>query len=226
MNVLTKPEQEALVVQSQGNNGTSLRDVLRRATTRDHHAIDHHPLLAPLLRRELSLEHYRRVLQSFLWIYTPLDEPLRLGLQRHGGDTRFRPSERLAWLSEDLASLASEADATINPLTGWCVPPIETPAALVGALYVVEGSTLGGQLIGRVVGDNLGINPSYGGRFFHGHGEQTRAHWEAFWELAHRIVPASQHDACAQAARKMFSALHEAFTLAHGHWRSQTPSAD
>ncbi len=93
-------------------------------------------------------------------------------------DGFLAPRLRLARLDADLVhlGLAPEAPAALaRPL------PIrlDGPAAALGALYVLEGSTLGGQLIGRHVAGlhGLGID---GLRYYRAHGPETGRMWSAF----------------------------------------------
>ena len=60
------------------------------------------------------------------------------------------------------------------------VPVIDSLAAALGCMYVLEGSSLGGRIITRHVRAKLGITEETGGRFFHGYGEQTGEMWRAF----------------------------------------------
>jgi len=48
-----------------------------------------------------------------------------------------------------------------------------------GCLYVLEGATLGGQVISRHLA-KLGIGPETGGRFFNGYGAKTGRMWKSF----------------------------------------------
>jgi heme oxygenase len=49
----------------------------------------------------------------------------------------------------------------------------------LGCLYVLEGATLGGQIISRHLA-TLGIGPANGGLFFHGYGAKTGEMWKSF----------------------------------------------
>ena len=66
-------------------------------------------------------------------------------------------------------------------------PDIKNQGDLVGMLYVIEGSTLGGQLISKHLTKNLGITPETGGRFFGGYGENTSVLWLDFLNFAAKI---------------------------------------
>ena len=47
-------------------------------------------------------------------------------------------------------------------------------------LYVFEGATLGGQIIGRHLRDGLRIDRGNGAAFFGGYGDETGAMWMRF----------------------------------------------
>ena len=78
----------------------------------------------------------------------------------------------------------------------------------MGCLYVLEGASLGGQVITRLVQDRLGIGPEDGGAFFYGYGNGTAARWESF--RAYLEAYAEEHErqkAIIGAARATFKAL-------------------
>lgn len=62
------------------------------------------------------------------------------------------------------------------------LPELADISVGMGWLYVVEGSTLGGQFIDRAVGHRLGLTPDRGRSFFSGYGDQTRPMWHQFCE--------------------------------------------
>jgi heme oxygenase (biliverdin-IX-beta and delta-forming) len=55
-------------------------------------------------------------------------------------------------------------------------------AALFGAMYVLEGAHLGGQIIARHVAAGLGLTPETGLAFYTGYGARTGALWRGFQE--------------------------------------------
>jgi heme oxygenase len=177
---------------------------LRAATRSAHHLIDHHVQLAPLVRTDLQRDHYIKLLQTFARIYQGLDSAFTEALQRFCPDTEFRPSDRSGWLAQDLRYFGAHGNFT-TPCWQW--PKIDAVAELVGRLYTIEGSTLGGQVIARQLEQSIGVGPESGGRMFHGHGQSTYAHWQAFIEFADRECPVADTDAACAAANRMFVEL-------------------
>lgn len=96
-------------------------------------------------------------------------------------------------LGIDMASRAKAPLAMHDLMTlGWSpnaieaiprcsrLPALRKPAEIWGCLYVVEGSTLGGQVITRMVKDRLQLTQESGCAFFAGYGQQTAAMWREF----------------------------------------------
>ena len=63
------------------------------------------------------------------------------------------------------------------------LPQIQTPAEVLGCLYVLEGATLGGRLITQHVQATLGITPTTGGSFFDGYAGHTARMWNAMRQI-------------------------------------------
>ena len=75
----------------------------------------------------------------------------------------YAERRKFPWLMEDLSFL-HETPLQLNPTMN--LPVINSLGRLVGALYVLEGSTLGGQLISRQLNQHLGLTLNTGARFF------------------------------------------------------------
>lgn len=157
--------------------GAVVRGLLREATERNHERLNRHALLAGLLQPDYSLADYRTLLQALLQIYHPLELALLSFLDTHPGVFDYRPRLKTPNLLQDLAFLQSRGP--VMPATP-CLPNVAGLGELVGILYVIEGSTLGGQLIAKSLEKHLGLNREQGARFFHGYGELTAAMWLDF----------------------------------------------
>jgi heme oxygenase len=84
-------------------------------------------------------------------------------------------------------------------------PAPSTIAELVGVLYTVEGSTMGGQSIARCLReggfDRLPM------RFFSGHGGHANARWHEFLAFADASCPATDHKSAALTVASWFHAI-------------------
>jgi hypothetical protein len=63
---------------------------------------------------------------------------------------------------------------------------VQTMAAAIGVQYVLEGSSLGGQILSRQLKNALGFTSHHGGCFFAGYGDETSARWKNFCFWANR----------------------------------------
>jgi heme oxygenase len=106
------------------------------------------------------------------------------------------------------AELAAGAPANL-PLCGD-LPDVSHVSSAFGCLYVIEGSTLGGQIISRHLRARLNVTPQAGGLFFHGYGEETGAMWKAFCSTlgAHALTLENQ-DPIIDAALATFRSLRQ-----------------
>jgi heme oxygenase len=62
------------------------------------------------------------------------------------------------------------------------IPDIRSVGTAFGCLYVLEGSTLGGQIIARQVYKHLGLTPENGCQFFSSYGATVGPMWKNFGE--------------------------------------------
>ncbi|WP_419805385.1 biliverdin-producing heme oxygenase [Terriglobus sp.] len=84
----------------------------------------------------------------------------------------------------------------------------ERTSRFLGAMYVLEGSTLGGQYIAHHVEAALQLQPGEGDRFFRGYGKETMPKWREF-QQALVAIPDEQSDIVIAAAKGMFGIFCE-----------------
>lgn len=187
----------------------SILDRLRQETRPQHLSIER---LVPLLQEDLTLEGYRGYLRKQLGFYRPLEALLDVHL---GALSAFEPAARrkLPWLEQDLLRLGeTEAGLLALPVCRRLPHLAGAPEAL-GCLYVLEGSTLGGQILLRRVIAGLGLAPDRGASYLAAYGQRTGEMWRRFGGAL--TAYASQHggeDRMVRAAQQTFTAL-EAWLL-------------
>jgi heme oxygenase len=105
-------------------------------------------------------------------------------------------------LEEDLNYFEASAPALA---TGSDLPEIKNHFQALGALYVIEGSTLGGQHITRMIAQQLDRVTHPGFAFFNGYKEQTDNMWSKFKAcLDSTVINANQQDEVINAAGETF----------------------
>jgi heme oxygenase len=183
-----------------------LRDKLRSAT-REHHAHLERGLDIPGSIGNAT--DYTRLLARMYGFYAPLECRLRTFddvLREHG--VVMRPRLKARKLVLDLRAFGWTPDAISTlPLCAE-LPCVSTDAHALGCLYVLEGSTLGGQIVVRRIRNVLQIGGDAGLAFFRGYGARTGRMWQGFVERLN-AYPASDAGAAqaAQSARDTFAAM-------------------
>jgi heme oxygenase len=110
-------------------------------------------------------------------------------------------------LAADLRSLGfapAQPSAHALPIR---LPRLDTPARALGALYVLEGATLGGKLIEREVGRRLGFDRTAGTAFFGAYGSDAMRYWRRFGLVLEREAVLLDPDEMCDAAAATFEAL-------------------
>ena len=151
--------------------------ILKAATSTRHAALEQR---LPLLDADLSRTTYRHYVQRLFGFYDPLETQL-LALPWWGAVgidyVQRRKTPRLRY---DLQCLG-DTEASLAALPRCAeLPPMTSPAQLWGCLYVIEGATLGGQIIIKKLNLSLGLTAASGASFFDGYGAQTGSRWKAF----------------------------------------------
>ena len=133
-----------------------------------------------LLSDDFSIDDYLALLIKFYSFYRGFEN--RLAKARQGNPVDFDYSERLNTpkLEADLRSLGMTENEIeeINPCDN--LPRLDSKERIFGALYVVEGSTLGGQIIARHLKQKFGLDETNGIAFFSGYGKETGKMWKQF----------------------------------------------
>ncbi len=146
-----------------------------RSETSERHADLEQKL--PLVDPHLSRDGYRAILEGFFGYYVPLEAQLGGSAVWGGLDFDFSARRKVPQLEKDLGVLGRTTEDLPQCAE---LPELVTISQVLGCLYVIEGATLGGQIITRHLQANLGITPETGGAFFAGYGVENGARWQAF----------------------------------------------
>ena len=87
----------------------------------------------------------------------------------------------------------------------------DTPSAL-GAMYVLEGSTLGGRVILKHLAQTLQLDETNGAAFFYGYGPETGKQWSSYLKvLTGYAVTEHCEERIISSAKNTFEAIHTYF---------------
>lgn len=180
-----------------------LTEVLREQTREQHAQLEAGnslPLTGPDYIVQLKtffgfVEPWERALVRAL----PADDPIR--------------ADRLKtlWLEEDLDFFGIDAAQRQQLPRTTELPSLSSRPAVLGAAYVLEGSTLGGQIIARHLERTLGLRDGRGYRYFRSYGPDVGPRWQAFRAELLRASSAINDPVIVRAARDTFEILHRWF---------------
>ena len=172
--------------------------LLRQATKSDHAAVEASiNLLSATLTREEYVETLLRM-ESFVRGWESLAEslaPLKIKPLVHA-------RMRHALLELDLQDLLGDVSRS-RPAP---LPSFHGSTQFLGALYVIEGSRLGGQFIAQHVDDRLRLN-GRGTSYFRGFGDTTGSMWKEVLQVLEREIPEGEAQIAIAAAKRMFHAF-------------------
>jgi len=153
---------------------------LREATRSQHESIE---ARVDVLRPDLTRAEYRRLLERFYGFYVPLEAALAGAADWERLGFAFHERRKVSHLERDLLCLGlTPTGLRALPRCSELPSAAGLPAAL-GSLYVVEGATLGGQLIARHVKPRLGLADAAGCAFFTSYGADVGRNWRALGEF-------------------------------------------
>ncbi len=167
---------------------------LREGTRTLHSALENAVDLPSCWR---SRERYAGLLRKLYGMHAAYERQLiQVDWTTTGIDFEHRSKLRL--LEADFAALEIPVARVVE--SGLPdVQEIDSLPAAIGCLYVLEGATLGGQVILKQINRHLSIDAGNGGAFFASYGARVKHMWLAFSEAAQR---------CCDTAGKQSEALH------------------
>jgi heme oxygenase len=154
----------------------SLRHELRVATADVHARLHLHAGLAAVAAERIDVSGYRQLLLRLYGFYLPFENAAGLEPVRSG------------WLATDLTALATPESRLATAALCATLPRLDSPQAVLGAMYVVEGSALGGRGLARQLNCILGDATLSGRRFFASDGVDTGRAWRAFVDRIDRVA--------------------------------------
>ncbi|HEY1022627.1 MAG TPA: biliverdin-producing heme oxygenase [Flavisolibacter sp.] len=157
-------------------NDLPLAGLVKNATQTVHEEVE--GLLLPALTSIRTTEDYAKILKMFYGYFHPLEKLIEK--QLYAGELPDLHKRRKA--VSILHDLHQMSQPTENLFLCNTLPIINNSAQAFGALYVLEGSTLGGKQIAKMLAKNPAV-PEGTTRFFSGYGEQTGSRWKAFLEV-------------------------------------------
>lgn len=184
-----------------------LSDYLKEHSRKDHDSIEGS---IDLVKCAADPEKYLKVLKAFYGYYLPVEKIF----DEYAADfmamgINLEERHKLKLLTDDLQHLGlSEKEITLLKVCDQ-LPAMNNVNEAIGVLYVLEGSTMGGQIIFKTLG-KAGIlnNGDERGRFFKAYGPQTMEKWLEF-KKSLNTVPQTENELVLKKAKETFNTLEK-----------------
>ncbi|CAG8871144.1 hypothetical protein PS627_04325 [Pseudomonas fluorescens] len=156
-----------------GKSPSPLLTALRQGTGPCHRALEDR---LPFFDERFDHPAYRRLVCAYYGFHAPLEQALAGFLPAIDPQRRLKTPALVTDL-QNLGLTPAQIDAL--PLCRD-LPHIADEAQALGVAYVLEGSTLGGQVLKRAMAERLAIGAGNGGAFLDVYGSETGSLWRGF----------------------------------------------
>jgi len=150
-------------------------------TAAHHNSIEQNPLTKAIVDGSITKENYAKLLCGFYGFYKTCEATLANSQLWGKENFDIARRKKMPLLEKDLAFLGysfADVPACVE------VPPLDSDAKKLGYLYVVEGSTLGGQFLSRAIAKKLGFTAEQGASYFNSYGTANLGEmWKQFQQL-------------------------------------------
>jgi heme oxygenase (biliverdin-IX-beta and delta-forming) len=181
---------------------------LKEATRDQHENLEN---TVDVMGEVFSLDNYKLLLTKFYRFYAAIEPKVAENdLGSAGFD--FDARRKTPLLEKDLEALGIlEKVKTEIPLWDG-LPDVSSLSKAFGGIYVMEGATLGGQVITRHLNQDFGLTPENGAAFFSSYGPQVGMMWKSFKEtLTDWAEQNGNEDQIIGAARETFDSFSNCF---------------
>lgn len=184
---------------------------LRFETRREHESIEKGQFMARLFSHDYTLAEYRDLLARLYGFYRAI-EPMIFA------SNKFSDRQKTVLLVRDLEALGLNGTGIRNLPVTTSLPSLNSFSRRMGALYVLEGSTLGAQLISRQLLKNFRDTIAGAIHFYTCYGDRVGAMWHEFRQfMSNNFDDSSSAQEVITSARNTFSSFQLWLETPMGH---------
>lgn len=175
---------------------------IKQATATAH--VDTERSLIKWLKRVETKEAYGHILWVFYHFFSPLEQAIQHQLSPLELP-RLQQRTRAHLILEDYARLGLQMGAAT---TSTPLPAADNALQALGVMYVLEGSSLGGQHIAQMLRQQSDLAGAV--QFFNGYGGETDQMWHEFRQFLNRFIQTeAELQTVAAAAIHTFTLLNQ-----------------
>ena len=151
-----------------------LADQLKTDTLENHQQLE--KMLVGRMKAIRSAADYANLLQLFYSYFGGLEEQIDLYIGK-AELPDYNVRRKSIALANDIRAMGATPGVKAS---ADYLPEIGNRLQAFAAMYVIEGSTLGGKYISKMMAQQLNIKDEHGLSFFSGYGDNTDTMWECF----------------------------------------------
>lgn len=185
-----------------------IANLLRTETAENHKKLESLMFVNEIMNNSLSIEQYKKLLTVNYTIHQKLENALANMLDADiAAALEMNSRLKLSALEKDLNYWGIDS-LTLPGLDFELYLPQKNTAEVLGALYVLEGATLGGNVIKR----HILVNPNFkdkddGLNYYGVYGEELSTKWKIFVSVLNERVKESDYEHCINSANQTFNNL-------------------
>lgn len=189
----------------------TLMERLKAETSEAHDRTEAIPFNVRILERTMPQARYAGQLACWGRVHAVLEGALNGSQDPFVQGVWPGTTERAPLLAADLAwhgdaDVPESADTATSEMVEWIeTVAADDPVRLLGILYVLEGSTLGGMILRKHLSELYEIDGDEGLAYYSVHGRDVMPNWKAFKARMNEGVP------CPDAQRRIIESAGETF---------------
>ncbi|GGI25886.1 biliverdin-producing heme oxygenase [Pedobacter mendelii] len=185
-----------------------IANILRAETAESHKELEALMFVNEIMNKSLSIENYKKLLSINYIMHQRLEHKLANMLDDDIAEKlELKSRFKLSALDKDLAYWKIDP-LTLPELDFKLFVPEKSNAAVLGALYVLEGATLGGNVIKKHILANPNFKNNDDGLNYYGvYAEEIISKWKSFVQILNQQVTEADFGNCVRSANLTFGNL-------------------
>ena len=185
-----------------------IANLLRTQTAEKHQQLESLMFVNDIMNNTLSIDDYKKLLTINYIIHQKLEHKLANMLDNELAEKLGMKSRlKLYSLEKDLSFWEIDS-LTLPALNFEFFIPDNNNAEVLGALYVLEGATLGGNVIKKhILANNNFIGKEDGLNYYGVYGDELSTKWKTFVSILNETVQEVDYEKTVNSANKTFDNL-------------------
>ncbi len=176
-------------------------EYLKKNTAEFHDAAEKLFSSEKIFNRTFTLEDYKKIIHNNYLMLLHAEDKIFSSLEENFSDKlQLADRKKLSLIEKDLESLSLDNQAVSHTLE------FDNENEALGAMYVIEGSTLGGNVIAKQLSKTEGFD-QVTFNFFGCYQENTGPMWKSFKEVLDTEVKEEHYNEVLSGAKKLYTFL-------------------